>query len=97
MDDEMMDDEEYAIKGNVEFVRLYFDEDYNELRVEDVGTFDVGDTKESFIKTWDKHIQPLLSNDLSKGIGSWYYRKDQLEELYFDLCGFFYVDEEEDK
>jgi hypothetical protein len=93
----MMDDEEYAVKGNVEFVRLYFDEDYNELRVKDVGTFDVGDTKESFKEAWDKHIAPLLDNDLERGIGSWYYRKDQLEELYFDLCGFFYVDEEEDE
>ena len=91
-----MDDERYAVKGNVEFVRLYFDKDYNELRAKDVGTFDVGDTEESFSKAWDKHIDPLLTADLRAGIPSQFLRKDQLEELYFDLCGFFYIDEEED-
>ena len=94
----MMDDEELAVKGNVEFVRLYFDDENGELRLKLVGTFDMGDgTQESWDEAWDKHIDPLLTADLRAGISSQFLRKDQLEELYFDLCGLFYVDEEEDE
>jgi hypothetical protein len=97
MDDDFMDGEYEFPGGNVEFVRLYFDKDYNEFRAKDVGTFDVGDTEESFLEAWEKHIDPLLTADLRADIFSQFVRKDQLEELYFDLCGFFYIDEEEDK
>lgn len=87
---------EDRIKGETEFVRLYWDNDNHEFRAESIGIFDVGNTEESFSKAWDKHIDPLLSDDMLKGIDSQYATKEHLEELYFDLCAMFYIDEEED-
>lgn len=89
---------EEAPKGLVEFVRLYFDKEDGELRLRLVGTFDMGNgTDESWNEAWDKHIDPLLSNDLKKGVDSWYYRKDQVEQLFSDLDLLFSVNEEEDE